>query len=187
MKNLVLNKTKFDKVKLNYFFVKNQFFKFVNYNNKFTLITTIKNMFELFQISKNFLFLLNKDTFGGNYSLKLFLKYLSFLLKGIHQMFFIELKIVGLGYKIYKYKKFWDSKIICFKLGYSHLLKYVLPKNIHLVTGKRRILIYTNDYNTLMLIYQHLFFLKKVNPYKTKGIIDVNKQHVLKQGKQQQR
>ena len=73
-------------------------------------------------------------------SVRCLLKQIKFLIKGMNQMFFLEFRIAGLGYKIFKLKKrSLDLKILCLKLGYSHLIQYIFPRNIHLLIGRRHL------------------------------------------------
>jgi ribosomal protein L6P/L9E len=121
-------------------------------------------------------------------SVRFLLKQIKFFIKGMNQMFFLEFRIAGLGYKVFKLKKgFLDLKILCLKLGYSHLIQYIFPQNVHLLIGRRHLFIYTNNYNLLKTINKNLFYIKKANPYKHKGLINIKEEIKLKIGKKQQR
>lgn len=109
------------------------------------------------------------------------------VLKGWNQMFFFEFRIIGLGYKIFKFRRSVDLKLIYLKLGYSHLIKYSVPKNVRIITGKRRLLLFSNNIEIINSICKHFFFLKKKNVYKYKGLLISKQEYKLKQGKKQQR
>jgi ribosomal protein L6P/L9E len=109
------------------------------------------------------------------------------MLKGLNQVFFFEFRIIGLGYKVYKCRRSLDLKVIFLKLGYSHLIKYVIPKNVRVVTGKRRFLLFGSNLEILNAICRHFFFLKRRNVYKYKGLLLSKHEYKLKQGKKQQR
>jgi ribosomal protein L6P/L9E len=136
-------------------------------------------------LSKNLLFMQN--IFKKNTALNIFTKNMKNILKGSNQMFFLEFRIIGLGYKIYKFRRSLNSRIIVMKLGYSHIIKYLIPQNLHVITGKRRLLIYSNDFQSLRMVYKHFKLLKKPNVYKLKGLVAVKEEIKLKQGKQQKR
>jgi ribosomal protein L6P/L9E len=132
------------------------------------LFDNISN-FIFFNYSNNFIFFKNYSNIKN--LLKSLIKSTTFLLKGGNQFFFFEFRIIGLGYKIFKVKTFFLKKVISLKLGYAHQIYYNVPSNINFFTGKRRILIYSNDWNSIKNVCKHLFFLKKLNQYKLKGLI----------------
>ncbi len=106
-----------------------------------------------------------------NTLLNSFISNLKQLLKGFNQHFFFEFKIIGLGYKLFKIKKSFSTKMIGMKLGFAHYFQYIIPSNLRLVNGKRRLLMFSNDYEILKNICKHFFFLKRLNVYKLKGLI----------------
>jgi ribosomal protein L6P/L9E len=138
-----------------------------------------KNLYwfkELFNLkflvyTKNFIFF--KKIFNLKTILNLLIKNAKNLMKGSNQFFFFEFKILGLGYKVFKVKKFFSKKVISLKLGYAHQMYYNIPSNINFFAGKRKFFFYSNDLEFLKNFCKHLFFLKKVNHYKLKGIVPV--------------
>jgi ribosomal protein L6P/L9E len=132
----------------------------------------------LFFLKKNRLFIVSLNLFG-----RLFRS----LLKGLNQKFFVEYRVVGLGYKVFKSKRETAFKTVKLRLGFSHVINFKIPNNVHFFIGKRRFIVSTNDLETLQDICLHLKLLKEPNPYKLKGLVSVKNEVNLKQGKQQQR
>lgn len=130
-----------------------------------------RNLDLLFPIifSSNILFI--KNLFDKRRQLAFFLNSAKQILKGANQFYFFEFKIIGLGYKIFKVKTNFSSKIISMKLGFAHYIRYFVSKNLRLITGKRKFFFYTNDWQTLNNTCKHFFFLKKLNSYKLKGLV----------------
>jgi large subunit ribosomal protein L6 len=90
---------------------------------------------------------------------------------------FLELRGVGFKYKI-------KNNVLYLVLGYSHILKFILPFNISttLITNKLLKFISCN-LNLLNQVIYKLKRLKSVNIYKGKGIFEKNEIIVLKEGK----
>lgn len=93
-----------------------------------------------------------------------------------------KLKMVGVGYKV-----FLDSRmdnLLQFKLGYSHLVYYKVPKNMNVSISKSTIIyISGNCLNNVTQIASNIRSYKKPEPYKGKGILYFNEQIKLKPGK----
>jgi hypothetical protein len=134
----------------------------------------------------NNLFFLGKNKFVI-VSLNLLGRLFRSITKGLNQKFYLEYRVVGLGYKVFKARRETNTKTIKLRLGFSHVINFKIPENVHFFTGKRRFIVCSNDLETLQDICLHLNLIKKPNPYKLKGLVLLKKQVNLKQGKQQQR
>lgn len=157
-------KSNFDFKNLNFFLIKNQiFFNYNQYcylfNYNFNSITFKKSKFALiYNFFQNFIIFYNI-------------------------FYFFKLNLIGLGFKVFKYKNF-----LIFKLGYSHFLKIKLPKDIFFFSRKfSYITLYSNNKHLLTNFLSKLYKFKSFNFYKGKGLSLVNLNNIiLKIGKQQQ-
>ena len=117
-------------------------------------------------------FFIKKDYYKN--SLTSFLENLKLILKGGESSFFVHLTITGLGFRIRRYVK----KNVCFlriELGYSHFIYYPLPSNVFFIKGRKKCLVYSNDFNLLKRVVMQLTNLRKTNPYKEKGLLITDK------------
>ena len=112
------------------------------------------------------------------------LKNLKLFLKGISQGFFIEFRIIGLGFRVKK-SGFSMTRSLKFDLGYSHTIRLILPKNIKIARVKRRFFIFSNDLNTVNIFSRQIKLLKQLNPYKLRGLKISNEELKMKPGKKQ--
>lgn len=100
-------------------------------------------------------------------------------LKGITQRFKINLFLKGIGLKVHKV----DTSLI-FKLGYSHEIKIIIPVNIDVsILNNTNIILYGFNWEQLTQFASNIKRLKKVEPYKGKGILLKNEQILRKEGK----
>lgn len=95
----------------------------------------------------------------------------------------LKIKLFGLGYKIFEITSF-NSKILFFKLGFSHFIYYKIPDNIQIYIVKS-LQLYMNSYSfyTAMFNLAIIKFFKKPDSYKGKGFVGVNDNLKLKPGK----
>jgi ribosomal protein L6P/L9E len=112
------------------------------------------------------------------------IKQINLLLKGMIQGFFVEYKIIGLGFKVKK-TEFEQLKILKFDIGYSHYIKFILPENIFFFRIKKRFLLFSNDLMTLNLVSKQIKNLRKLNPYKLRGLKNEKDFFRIKPGKKQ--
>jgi len=100
-------------------------------------------------------------------------------LKGITQKFKINLFLKGIGLKVQKL----ENDLI-FKLGYSHDIKIIIPNNIDVtVFQNTNLILYGFNWEQLTQFASNIKKLKKVEPYKGKGILLKNEQILRKEGK----
>jgi len=152
-----------------YFFFCDLFYLYIYnfYYFKFILFKNInlyyKNNFLLF-FKQDILFIYN---------------FFKLLFKNFFNIYFIEMLLDGLYYRIKYYKKL---NYIGFILGYNHYILYKLPLNIYLKLHmkKRRFFIYSINKNLLSQVSMNLVFLKYPNLFKGKGVKIINYNYRLK-------
>lgn len=84
---------------------------------------------------------------------------------------FVFLKIIGVGYKIYK-KRVGCTEWLLFKLGFSHLLNFRIPSFINVACLKdNKLLLYGLDFNKITQTASAIKKLRNINLYTGKGII----------------
>lgn len=149
--------------------------QFDNNNN-----IVIKNKILIIDLFNNNLFI------NRNQNFKSFLEILKPNLKSFGRFFFIHLTLIGLGFRIRKYIK-ENISFLKIELGYSHFIYYPLPELVYFEKGKKSILLYSLDYNIVNRIVNQLVILRKITPYKEKGLFITNKSRKKKNGKQDQR
>jgi ribosomal protein L6P/L9E len=94
------------------------------------------------------------------------------------KIYFTELELVGLGYRVSVKKG-----RIRLGLGFSHVIYLLVPKNVFIIKRKYRILIYGLDRFNLGSFVASLLRFKKLNPYKLKGLKKRHLVYKLKPGK----
>ena len=105
-------------------------------------------------------------------------------IKSIGNIFFIQYRIYGLGFKLKKSSLF-NGRLLRFEIGFGHGIYYKLPTNIKCLKRKRRFFFYSNDYHNLIFVKNHINNLKSLNPYKIRGLKDVKYEIKMKKGKKQ--
>nr|YP_010470420.1 ribosomal protein L6 [Tetraselmis marina]UVF37908.1 ribosomal protein L6 [Tetraselmis marina] len=99
--------------------------------------------------------------------------------QGISRGFFLYLKIVGIGYRV-----FLNDNILTLKLGFSHLYKVKIPNSVKIFLPEATLLcLYGIDKNQVSQIAAQITQVKKPSPYKGKGIRILDSQVRLKTGK----
>lgn len=107
--------------------------------------------------------------------LNLFLKHRAYLASGL----FLEISLVGLGFRILKL-----HQILLLKVGHAHYIKLPVPRVIHLIAYKKRVLIFGITLDSVNQFAARLVAFRKPDIYKNKGIQIVGKAFRLKVGKQ---
>ncbi len=114
--------------------------------------------------------------FKNKKSIKIFLNNLFFL---NHLFFFLKLKVRGLGYRV---KRITDN-FFRFFLGTTNLFFFHVPRNILIRVRRRRMLLVSCDLSLLNLVFSHLLLLKKIIPYKLRGVFFPKQIILMKPGK----
>jgi hypothetical protein len=94
------------------------------------------------------------------------------------RVYFVELELVGLGYRVSLKKG-----RIRLGLGCSHVIYLLVPKGVFILKKKYRILVYSLDRFSLGSFVASLLKFKKLNPYKLKGLKKRHLLYKLKPGK----
>jgi len=102
---------------------------------------------------------------------------LFFRLKGLQFLYVMKLSLKGLGFKVTILENF-----ITFKLGFSHLFTYCLPRFLKAVVYGRfmHIKLFSNNLQKLREVCIVIKKLKFPEPYKGKGIIYFGEMSTLK-------
>lgn len=94
-----------------------------------------------------------------------------------------KLKFVGIGYKVFNTEQY-NTKLLHFKLGFSHPIYFKLPEHLNVFCIKQtRLFIYGHSYNEVLQTSSIVQSLKLPDAYKGKGILDENIKIRLKEGK----
>jgi len=157
-------------------------------NNNSILLSSINGSYKLdtnkniqISIDLNYIYLINcfKNKNESKKYLNLYTSLLKTNLKGLSQKFKINLFLNGIGYKVQKI-----DNILYFKLGYSHEIKVNIPPYIDILILKpTQILFYGTDWNKLTQYVHNIKRLRKIEPYKGKGILLKNETILRKEGK----
>lgn len=100
-------------------------------------------------------------------------------LKGLSQNYKINLFLNGIGFKV----KQVENKLI-FKLGYSHDIEVDIPENINVsILRSTQLIFYGANWAELTQYVHNIKKLRKVEPYKGKGILLKNETVLRKEGK----
>jgi hypothetical protein len=93
--------------------------------------------------------------------------------------FFFKIKVRGLGYRIKKI----TNDLFRFFLGSTNLFFFHVPKGLLIRVRRRRMLLVSYDYRLLTFVFSHLLLLKKLIPYKLRGVFFPKQVILLKPGK----
>jgi large subunit ribosomal protein L6 len=99
---------------------------------------------------------------------------------GLRSGFRIQLKLVGVGYKV----KIEFGFILTLKLGYSHVVSIIIPVGLKVTCFKKSVIsIFGSDKQQVNNFAAVIRAYKKPEPYKGKGILYQNEKISLKEGK----
>ena len=101
------------------------------------------------------------------------------MVKGVSEGFVIRLEIVGVGFRAAI-----DKGILSISLGYSHEIKYMIPEGIEIKAEKPTLLVISGaDKQLVGQVAAELHRLRRVDPYKGKGVLYEGKKIRRKEGK----
>ncbi len=86
-------------------------------------------------------------------SISIIIKHLKLFLKGMVQGFFLEYRMVGLGFKVKRSGNFL-LRTIKFDIGFSHLI-VPLSTMLRMYRIKKRFCSFSIDYNTIKIVLKH--------------------------------
>ena len=157
-----------------------------NLNNVIS-ISDLNNKSEI-EVNSNIKIYIDPGFIIISYKKKEFKKYLGLYntlikshLKGISQKFKVNIFLNGLGFKA-KLDQCKDNLV--FRLGYSHDIILNIPENIEVsILKPTQITLHGADWGKLTQFAHSIKKLKKVEPYKGKGILLKNETVLRKEGK----
>jgi hypothetical protein len=121
---------------------------------------------------------------GWRVSITMVLRQVKLFLKGLSQGFFLEFRMVGLGFKIKRTGDFY-LRGIKFDIGFSHFIKLPLANTVRLYRIKRRFLLFSIDYNSIKILLKQIQNIRRHNPYKMRGLKLTGARLRVKAGKKQ--
>ena len=74
----------------------------------------------------------------------------------------MRIKIKGLGYRIRKV----TQELYYFFFNYTNMFYFNIPNNILIKWYKKRIILLSNDFYLLKILFAHILLLKKLGPYR---------------------
>nr|YP_209592.1 ribosomal protein L6 [Heterostelium pallidum]AAU00607.1 ribosomal protein L6 [Heterostelium pallidum] len=160
-----------DRFDLNYTLNNSNQIKIISKNEKGGLSENLYLKRKLYK-QNNFLFFKNHSD-SRNFFAKIKLN-----LRSLISGYVCELKLVGLGYIVYKVK----NKIV-FDLGYSHYICYTIPQDIVLRIEDKNIILFCMSSEKLNTFVSILRSFKRINYYTGTGILYADQQIKLKEGK----
>jgi hypothetical protein len=92
---------------------------------------------------------------------------------------FLELALVGLGFRVIKLGSF-----LLLKLGYSHYIRFLIPSALHVVGYKKRLIVFGALPVDVNHFVRQLVCSRQPDVYKNKGVQLVGSVFRLKAGKQ---
>jgi ribosomal protein L6P/L9E len=117
-------------------------------------------------------------------SISIIVKQLKLFLKGMVQGFFLEYRMVGLGFKVKRSGNFL-LRTVKFDIGFSHFIKVPLSSLVRLCRIKKRFLFFSIDYSTIKIILKQIQNIRRHNPYKLRGLRLTGAKYRIKPGKKQ--
>ena len=103
--------------------------------------------------------------FTSNFSYSSFLAHLLVFTSKFSRIFFLKLKIKGLGYRIRRYTK----ALYRFYFTRTNYIYFNVPLYLVFRRRKKRLLLMSPDYALVRLVFTHLMLLHTIGPYNRKG------------------
>lgn len=101
------------------------------------------------------------------------------MVKGVSEGYEVTLEVNGVGYRAAL-----NKNILTLTLGYSHEIKYAVPSDVKVVVDKQTTIILSGaDKQRVGQIAAELMRLRKVEPYKGKGVYEKGSYIRRKEGK----
>src|SRR5579863_1130362 len=101
------------------------------------------------------------------------------MVKGVSEGFSVRIEIIGVGFR-----GAVDKGILTLSLGYSHEIKYVIPAGIEIKAEKPTLIVISGaDKQLVGQVAAELHRLRRVDPYKGKGVLYEGRKIRRKEGK----
>lgn len=137
--------------------------------NKLFIVSSSDNKFYYFYLPSFFYYKLAKNhlklSFLSNFSYSSFLAHLLVFTRKFSTLFFLKLKIKGLGYRIRRYTK----ALYRFYFTRTNYIYFNVPLHLVVRRKKKRLLLISPDYALVRLVFAHLMLLHTVGPYNRRG------------------
>jgi large subunit ribosomal protein L6 len=161
--------------------LKNQILVIFNDTNCIGLKLKVKAI--LLKNSSKIIFLLPKTKKVLKYFKKLHSLMTHTIFYGLLRRYKKKLNLKGIGYRISLTEEN-NKSILTFKLGYSHLFFFKIPKGLNVLVPKpNKLLIFGSDLEKIFFVTSFIKSLKVPDSYKGKGLFFENDKIVLKKGK----
>jgi large subunit ribosomal protein L6 len=101
------------------------------------------------------------------------------MVKGVTEGFSIRIEIIGVGFRAAI-----DKGMLTMSLGYSHEIKYVIPQGVEIKAEKPTLIVISGaDKQLVGQVAAELHRLRRVDPYKGKGVLYEGRKIRRKEGK----
>lgn len=127
---------------------------------------------------EDILFANNRVLIKSKSSYGYFVSRMKGLLQGVSNGYYVELTVVGRGYR---FINLVDTLLV--KLGYTHYLKYNAPKGIKIFGSRTNLLIFGLDLEQVNSVAALIRNFMEPESYKGKGIRYAGEEVILKVGK----
>ena len=107
------------------------------------------------------------------------LSHLKVLINRLSIIYFLRLKIKGLGYRVKRICKF----LYRFYFTATCYIYFHVPKDVLVKARKRRLILLSNNLQLLRSVFVHILLLKRLSPYNKRGIFYPRQIIFLKKGK----
>jgi len=151
------------------------------YSNKSSCVF-IKGLFGVFILKlpsfyyNNISINMMKFGFISKFFFKSFIYHMMVYCNYVSLVFFVKLRLKGLGYKVRQLYK----NLYYFFFNYTNFFYFYVPSNVLLKSYRKRILLISSYWNILKLVVSHILLLKKLGPYGMRGIRLVKHIRLLK-------
>lgn len=101
------------------------------------------------------------------------------MVKGVSDGFSVRIEIIGVGFRAAV-----EKGVLTMSLGFSHEIKYVIPAGIEIKAEKPTLIVISGpDKQLVGQVAAELHRLRRVDPYKGKGVLYEGKKIRRKEGK----
>lgn len=108
-----------------------------------------------------------------------FLRHLQYLTNRLCIIYFLRLRLKGLGYRVKRICK----SLYRFYFTTTNYIYFHIPDQILVKSRKRRFILLSNNYQLLRVVFVNILLLKKLSPYNRRGIFYPRQIVLLKPGK----
>jgi hypothetical protein len=141
---------------------------YLSYKNFIIFIKGIYGILSL-KLPSLYFYIMNKNLISFIFLQKnIFINFIKIFFCKYNKLFYIYwicLKIKGLGYRIRKLSK----NLYYFFFNYTNMYYLNIPKNIIIKWYKKRLILVSNDFCSLKILLSTIIILKKLGPYRLRG------------------